>query len=159
MFTLWMTPPTSPCPTHLPTSHPPPHIPLQDVWAGGGTTRSDGGHPVLGLDVQGGQLVLGPRVRGDIWSGGTAGPPTPVWALFHVQKGCYQYIGLCVLSYLMKQGLGSTLKDSRASSLTAQHFTTCTRDRPGGEGLVARLPSLLPDAIATFLQLLLPLHQ
>ena len=25
-----------------------------------------------------GQLVLGPAVRGDNWSGGTAGPPTPL---------------------------------------------------------------------------------
>jgi len=38
---------------------------------GGGTTRPDGGHPVLGLGV-----------RGDIWSGGTAGPPTTVLCLY-----------------------------------------------------------------------------
>ena len=43
-----------------------------------GTRRPDGGHPVLGLRVRGtagprttspgGQLVLGPHVRGDSWS-------------------------------------------------------------------------------------------
>ena len=53
-----------------------------------GTRRPDGGHPVLRLRVRGtagprttspgGQLVLGPHVRGDSWSGGTAGPPTPL---------------------------------------------------------------------------------
>ena len=49
-----------------------------------GTSRPDGGHPVLGLRVRktacprttspSGQLVLGPHVWEDSWSGGTAGP-------------------------------------------------------------------------------------
>ena len=30
-----------------------------------------------GTTCLGGQLVLGPHVRGDSWSGGTRGPPTP----------------------------------------------------------------------------------
>ena len=44
-----------------------------------------GGHAVLTGDnwsyrttIPGGQLVLGPHVRGDNWSGGTAGPLTPL---------------------------------------------------------------------------------
>ena len=34
-----------------------------------------GGHPFEGADSCPGQLVLGPAVPGDNWSGGTAGPP------------------------------------------------------------------------------------
>ena len=95
-----------------------------------------------------------------------------VWLLtsnWFSSYGCYDYWYRLKLLHVLKvsgilsihwtqcaelpneAGTGETLKDSRDSSLTARHFTTCAHDRPGGEGLVARLPFPLTDAIATFL--------
>ena len=65
-------------------------------WRGSSDPRTT--HP-------GGQLVLGPCVWGDIWSGGTVGPPTPVSNRFALKPVWPNHI----VMWFTESGFQSTL--------------------------------------------------